>query len=79
MRTTLDIDDALLRAARIRAAEQSRTLTAVVEDALRRELSPGASVGPPFRLHLLTKRGRTVPGVDLSDRNALYERMEKGG
>jgi hypothetical protein len=37
MRTTLDLDS-LLRAARRRAAETGRTLTSILEEALRRYL-----------------------------------------
>lgn len=40
MRTTLDIQDQLLIRAKKLAAESRRTLTAVVEDALRSALDP---------------------------------------
>jgi hypothetical protein len=77
MRTTLDLDDGLLRAAKKRAAEQGTTLTRVIEDALRQTLTrSGRAAGAGFRLRLVTKRGRPRPGVDLDDRDALYERME---
>jgi hypothetical protein len=76
MRTTLNLDDHLLRAARKRAAEEDSTLTAVIEQALRRHLEPVASAPSGFRLELLTKRGRLLPGVDVDDRDSLYERME---
>ncbi|MFI6165804.1 type II toxin-antitoxin system VapB family antitoxin [Nocardia sp. NPDC051052] len=35
MRTTLDLDDALLRAAKQRAARDGRSLTSLIEEALR--------------------------------------------
>lgn len=76
MRTTLDVDSSLLRAAKRRAAETGRTLTAVLEEALRRYLEPSRKPGGRYRYVPLTKRGRVVPGVDLADRDALYERME---
>jgi hypothetical protein len=79
MRTTLDLDDALVRSAKRRAADDGSTLTAVIEQALREFLAPRRSGGKPFRLRLLTKRGRPVPGVNLADRDALYERMEGRG
>ncbi|MEW6270413.1 MAG: DUF2191 domain-containing protein [Thermodesulfobacteriota bacterium] len=77
MRTTLELRDPLLREAKKRAAEEGRTLTSVIEEALERFLhpSPGAT-GKPFRLKLLTRKGRPVPGVNVADRDALYERME---
>ncbi len=76
MRTTLDLDDAVLRAAKKRAAEEGKTLTALIEEALRARLAPRPHSTRPHRLRLLTKRGRPVSGLDLDDRDALYERME---
>lgn len=79
MRTTLDLDDALVRKAKRRAADGGTTLTAVIEQALREYLAPRRAVGKPFRLRLLTKRGRLLPGINLADRDALYESMEGRG
>ena len=79
MRTTLDIDDAVLRRAKEVAAKEGKTLTRVVEEALRDRVSSDKRPKTPFKLKLLTKKGRVVPGVDLSDRDALYERMEGRG
>lgn len=79
MRTTLDLDEGVLRRAKRRALEEGRTLTALIEEALRRYLSPARPKARPFRLRLLTRRGRLVPGVDLADRDSLYERMEGRG
>jgi hypothetical protein len=62
-----------------RATDEGTTLTALIEEALRQYLAPAPSTGKPFRLKLLTKRGRPVPGVNLADRDALYERMEGRG
>jgi hypothetical protein len=79
MRTTLALDDRLLRSAKKRAAEEGITLTRVIEDALRRHLAAPERPRKPFRLRLLTKRGRALPGVNVADRDALYERMEGRG
>ena len=76
MRTTLNLDDDVMRALKRRAAETGRTLTALVEEALRDMLRRPSRDARPFRLKLVTVRGRRVPGVDVSDRDALYERME---
>jgi hypothetical protein len=76
MRTTLDLQSGLLREAKKRAAHEGRTLTAVIQDALRQYLAPARPTGKRFRLRLLTKKGRLVAGVDLADRDSLYERME---
>ena len=50
MRTTLIIDDELLRRAKRRAAEQDVTVSDVVNDALRTSLSQKEPAGTPFRL-----------------------------
>ena len=76
MRTTIDINDALLRAAKTRAARDRRTLKAVVEQALREFLSgPARSdrTAPPIPVF----RGVGVqPGVDLTDNAALEDLMD---
>jgi len=76
MRTTLDIDDLVLRRAKKLAAEEGKTLTQIVEEALRERLAPRTPSGKKFKLRLLTKKGRTIPGTNLADRDLLYERME---
>ena len=76
MRTTLDLDDHVLRKAKQLAAREGKTLTRVVEEALRQRLAGPVRGAQPFRLRLLTKKGRLIPGVNLADRDALYERME---
>jgi hypothetical protein len=50
MRTTLIIDDVLLREARIRAAEQDLTLSDVVNAALRDALRQSQPAHPPFTM-----------------------------
>jgi hypothetical protein len=77
MRTTLDVEDRLLKAARVRAAREGTTLTAVVEVALQQYLAPVSRSPGNFKLELLTKPGRLLPGVNLEDRDALYEHMER--
>ena len=76
MRTTLDIDDGLLRKAKKRAAEDGITLSQLVEDALRLRLMPPSTTRRPFRLKLLTRKGKLRPGVDLADRESLHDAME---
>ena len=76
MRTTIDIDDHLLAAARRRAAENGMTLTAFVEHALAACLARRPAAAKPYRLAWKTHRGRTLPGVDLTDRDRLFEQME---
>lgn len=79
MRTTLDIDDRVLRQAKKLAAEEGKTLTRVIEEALRERLAPRARTGKKFKMRLLTKNGRLIPGTNLADRDLLYEQMEGRG
>jgi hypothetical protein len=77
MRTTIRIDDGLLAEAKLRAARTGKTLTAVVDDALRvafAQRDRGESDAAPA-LPIL-KGGRLLPGVDLDDSAALLEVME---
>jgi hypothetical protein len=75
MRTTLDIDDRVLKQATRQALERGETLTKFIEAAIRSRLAKPAQL-PPFRLTLLTKKGEARPGVDWEDRDSLYEHME---
>lgn len=75
MRTTLDINDQLLRQAKKRAADEGTALRQVVETALclylqRRPRTAG------YKLRWRTERGRLLPGVRLDDRDALFDLME---
>ena len=75
MRTTIDLNDALLRAAKARAARDRRTLKAVVEQALRAFLAdppPVAQDAPPIPVF---HGGGVQPGVDLTDNAALEDLM----
>ena len=76
MRTTLDLDDRLLAAARRRAVERGTTLTAFVEDALAAALSPRPRLEERYRFRWKTHRGRLLPGIDIADRDSLFDAME---
>lgn len=56
MKTTLELDDALLREAKGVAAQRGTTLKAIIEHALRRELAPAPEVSNRHRNYL--KSGR---------------------
>jgi len=67
MRTTVRLDDVLLRQAKTHAAEHGKTLTALIEEGLRLVLSqPGARPGARRKLPISGKKGGTLPGVDLA-------------
>ena len=78
MRTTIRLDDDLLTAAKRLAVESGRTLTAVIEDALRQSLSRrrASELAPPAKLPVARGGGVLQPGVDLDDSAALLELME---
>lgn len=74
--TTLNLDDNILRAAKVRAAETGETLPRFSESAWRSHLASTFSERADFRWNVLVKRGRPVLGVTVDDRDALYEKME---
>jgi hypothetical protein len=76
MRTTLDLETSLLREAKARAAEAGESLTKLLERALRSYLFPPSSSVSDYRFRPVLGSGATLPGVDLADRDSLYEHME---
>lgn len=77
MRTTVRLDDRLLAAAKQLAAETGRTLTAVLEDALRETLARRSDRAQRRPVRLKTVKGDGIrPGVDLDDTAALLDLME---
>jgi len=76
MRTTVRLDDRLLRQLKEHAARSGRTLTAIIDEALRQFLARGEGPKrlPPFRVS--TFKGRLRQGVDLDDSAALLDLME---
>ena len=76
MKTTLNLNDEILKASRRRAVQDGLTLTRFVEDALRAKLMDEARPQPAFRLEVSTVTGTRPPSVDISDRDALYEVMD---
>jgi Arc/MetJ family transcription regulator len=73
MKTTLNIDDTVMAQLRQEAARQGRTMSELVETALRRLFNPqkkseGLADLPTFR------SGGTI--VEIADREALYQAME---
>ena len=79
MRTTLTLDDDVLKAARRRAREQDRPLKDVINEALRQGLAMSeAHPTTAYKFRLKTVEGRLLPGVDLTDRDKLFELMERG-
>jgi Bacterial antitoxin of type II TA system, VapB len=81
MRTTLNLDDDLLRDAKRLAAERGTTLTAVMEDALRIVVRRVEKPKPrrPVKLPTSGKPGAgLMPGVNLDSNAAMLELMDEG-
>jgi len=77
MRTTVRLDERLLAEAKKYAAESGRTLTAVLEDALRETLARRRTRSRAKPIRLKTVKGNGVrPGVDLDDSASLLDLME---
>jgi hypothetical protein len=76
-RTTIRLDEQLLRDAKKLAAETGSTLTAVIEDALRATLARRASPIKDEHWEIPTfGMGGLMPGVDLDNSAALLDLME---
>lgn len=76
MKTTLVIDDTLMKRLKTEAARQGRTMSELVEAALRRMLDGApADRGPLPDLPSWDGRGAMV---DVADRDALYRVMDDG-
>lgn len=74
MKTTLNIDDSVMNKLKQEAVRQKRTMSEIVETALRqlfRTQKSSATTLPPLPFF----RGGE-PLVDIADRDALYQTME---
>lgn len=77
MRTTIRLDDELLTRAKRAALERGTTLTAVIEDALRRALAP-VDGSHRERFTMPTFHGDGLrPSVDLDDTASLLDVMDE--
>jgi len=78
MRTTVRLDDSLLRQAKQAAEERGQTLTSLIEQGLRLLLASSKPRHHRQRFDLPVSRvgGGTLPGVDLSNSADLLDRME---
>ena len=79
MKTTIDINDELLREAKRRAAAQGMTLRAFVEDALQARMLERSRERGAFRIHLPVVQGTAAPAADIADRRSLYDHMDEAG
>ncbi len=75
IRTTVRLPDDLLRRAKLKASAEGRSLTALIEEGLRRVLSERATAGRAKRAlpPVSTATGGLMPGIDLNETAALQE------
>lgn len=78
MRTTIRLQDELLRQAKKRAADEGRTLTSLIEEGLRIVLT-ARKAKKRKRVHLPVSvaSGGVRPGVDLNRSGALEDLMDE--
>lgn len=76
MRTTLHLDDGLVTEAKVAAARSGRTLSQLIEDALRQALS-APPAADDTEIVLPTSPGVPRPGVDLDDTAGLLDLMDE--
>lgn len=78
MRTTIRLDDQLLKTAKRLAHDTGKSLSALIEDALRQVLSRRMVKQPRKAVKLTTVSGQGVrSGVDLDDSTALLAFMKE--
>lgn len=79
MRTTVRLPDDLMRRAKQHATATGRTLTQLMEDAVRAELSQSVTTGEDAVPYVIEPVGGNglQPGVDLDDSAALLDLMDE--
>ncbi len=79
MKTTVEIPDALLDAAKATAAQENTTLRALIEEGLRWALGQRVKKAKPFRMRKVTFRGRGLqPGVQEGSWEQITDLIYKG-
>ena len=79
MKTTVELPEDLLLAAKRKALETRTTLRNILERALRQELRQGGGrpAHRPRQIRWVTSAGGLPPGLDLSDRSQMWGWMQK--
>ena len=77
MKISLSLNDRVLCQAKRQAAPDRITLTRFVDDALCARLAGTGSRTPRFRLRMETVTGDVPPNVDIAERDALYDVIDR--
>jgi hypothetical protein len=76
MRTTVRLRGELLELAKRKAAEQGRSLTALIEDAVRHEVARPAK-SRHIDIPVSKATGGALPGIDLVKTSALEDDLDR--
>jgi hypothetical protein len=76
VRTTVNIDDALLAIAKRRAAERGWTVSEVIDAALRRELADRPTPRVTPSIVVFTDGTGPAPGVDVASNSAMLGALD---
>ena len=76
MRTTVRLPPGLMAQVKKVARETGRTMTQVIEDALRTAVARDRPAAPRRVTIVTVSGGGLQPGVDLDDSSALLDRMD---
>lgn len=81
MRTTIRMNDELLRRAKKLAAQEGRTLTSIIEEGVATVVNSrqNPQKAEDFRLPVSKKGGGVWPGIDINNSAQLYEIMDRDG
>ena len=74
--TTIRLDDQLPAEAKRYASQSGRTLTSLIEDALREILARRYAAAPASTGHAHQRARGVLPGVDIDNSAALLDMME---
>lgn len=78
MRTTVAIDDNLLKAAKDQARRRGVTLGQFIEEALRSRLAARIERGPRPDIPIFRGGTGVRPGIDVTSTRALLEALDEG-
>ena len=78
MKTTLDLNDALLTQAKALAAQQHTSLTRLIEEGLQLRLRAQRTPTKPVRLPVYPGKGGLAPGLDATSNKAMLDAADQG-
>ena len=77
MKTTLDLNDALLTMAKSLAAQQRTSLTRLIEEGLQMRLRAQQVRAKPIRLPVYRGKGGLAPGLSGLDNKAMLDAADQ--